>query len=403
MLLNTSRLVIKGPKGVFTEKGGIVDPYKLCFPHYSCKDTVNDFGFVTDFKIEATKDRYMFFSAIPMKTVLPTYDEIIQAIINTNDIEFVDDGERKHYIIHDGFIYGNYVCILFQVRNKVLWLIITKNADTGDAVYTFVEKNHQQCDTGRIIISTNICEALYKMQSIYKDDTFNDFISSFVEHIVKDTLYYSTRVDLMTMYAIYTRKQLRYMELNKSLSKYYMDDSIKSLQICDRFYIERMKHTIDDTVQVSTIICDNIFTLIMDYSSKIGNWMKLIGIDRLSEVLEEMKMEKSYPRLERQDYLSFDRDTRWPIADAYEKGYITFIDNTSSYCVYKYNPKNMFIRWNSLLDYKKYEHYEEMNKIINEEEREINSLIKSLGKIGSAEAIKELKILSKIKTIYNIH
>lgn len=394
MLLNTSRLVVKGPKGVFTEKGGIVDPYKLCFPHYSCKDTVNDFGFVTDFKIEVTKDRYMFFSATPMKTVLPTYDEVIQVIINDNDMEFIDDDERNYFMFHDGFIYKNYIGILIQIKSSVLWLIITKNADTGDIVYTFVDKNYQQYVSDRIIVSTNIYNALYTMHSECKASI--NFTSSFIEHISKDTLFYPTKNDLMILYVIYKRKQLCATDLFK-----YNTDFSKLLKICDRFCIEKSKYSVNNIAQITTVICGNIFTMDIDYSSKVDDWMKLIGIDKLSEILEEMKIEKSYPRLKESDQLTLnDRNMRWPLADAYEKGYITFINN-SSYD-YKYDPKYMFVKWNSLSNYKEYEHYEEIVKIINEEESELNSLTKSLGKIGSAEAIKELKTLNKVKTIYNI-
>lgn len=376
MLKDTEKLVIKGPKGIFTEQDDLMNPHKLCFPHYNCKDTINDFGFVKDFKIEVEKDRYSFFSAKPMNTVLPSSDDIIQVLTTAEELKYTTD-----LSIINGLVYGDYICIYIGGFASIQILIITKDRDTGEVVHMFKDNSS--------IIYNNLNSLINQGDLKF----YNDFI----KYVIKNNNL--SKINLTKMYADYTNKQLRFDRLRDYVS------SVSRSKICDNCFItytDIQEHTTHDCSIYTTIqdrnILFNLCVAKMDLVD-INSYIDKIGVNKLSEILDEMRNEKSFPR-STNDLLIKD-NAEWPIKDAYEKDYITII-TIDAYPVY-YNPSRCFIRWNILSNYKEYEHYKEMDNIIRKEENEINSLIKSLGKIRSTEAIKQLKDLNMIKTIYKIN
>lgn len=377
MLKDTERLVVKGPKGVFTEQGGnSEDSRKLCFPHYSCKNLINDFGFVKDFKIEAVKDRYSFFSAKPMNTILPTYEDIIQVLTTSEELESSSEPS-----IMNGFIYGNYICINIGGVLSLILLIVTKDEDTGKVVYTCI----------------NNPSIMYKA-IINNIASSRNFVMDFIQYIIKNSN--PSKIDRIRMLMGYKNKQSMIDRSFFSSSQY--------IKICDNFfvtYIDRPERTTCDCA-IYTIICGKIilFDICIGRVDLLGIEILIdnIGTSKLSEILDEMKKDKSFPRMKK-DLIDVKKDNiRWPIKDAYEKGYITIISMKNSSPRFFYNQSEFFIRWNALSNYQEYEYYKEMDIIIREEENEINSLMKSLGKIKSTESIKRLKDLNTINTIYKL-
>lgn len=362
------RLVVKGQNGVFTNRGGLVDSTKMAaFPHRDCKDTITEFGFVKDFKIVIQKERYVFFTATPVNAVLPTSEEILEVISKLYQGITV-------YTIYHMTIVNNHVVIEYSIDAKLSaidypLLIITKDADTNELIYTAVinSMSLQYVDDLSITdkiesrpIYAGIKNTIIRIKYASKD--------GLIKYLMSDK-YQLSQTELMRLFSFYKAEQKilnRYSNLGKEIcinSKFY---TIKDIYTIFKDKILRVNTVLNDSIILEILISEKELHCLEENSEDFD---KDIDTKDLHEVINKMRQDSSFVCTNiTKIRTAISINIQDVIKDAYDKGYLLILKGTS-FDIDEVCTDGSIIRWNALSDFKNYIHYKELDDIIKYEEQ----------------------------------